>query len=90
MGVFTHNWREFQTGLEDQDWLRGCIASNMNKTSSEIQIPYPTYPLKWTMLFLPEGVILTLWYIWLLLSFLSQFHLPEILLYLKIFLTIKR
>ena len=90
MGVFTHNWREFQSGLEDQDWLRGCIASNMNKTSSEIQIPYPTYPLKWTMLFLPEGAIQNLWYIWLLLSFLSQFHVPEVFLYSNIFLTIKR
>ena len=90
MGVFTHNWQEFQNNMEDKDWLKDCISSNMNTTASNIQIPYPTYPLKWTQQFLSEGMIHILSYIWIFLTALSQLHLAEIFLYSRIFLTIKR
>ena len=90
MGVFTHNWREFQTGLKDQDWLKDCISLNLNMTANNVEIPYPTYPLKWTMLFLSEATIQCIWNIWFLLSIASQFHVAEVFFYSKIFLTIKR
>ena len=90
MGVFTHNWQEFQTNLKDQDWLKDCISLNMNITASNVGIPYPTYPLKWTMSFLSEATIQRIWNTWFLLSIVSQFHVAEVFLYSKIFLTIKR
>ena len=90
MAVFTHNWSEYQTSMEDQDWLKDCISSNMNTTASNVQIPYPTYPLKWTMMFLPEEMISLLWWIWVCLTTLSQLCIPEVFLYSRIFQTIKR
>ena len=92
MGVFTHNWSEYQINMEDQDLtkLKDCISSNMNTTASNIQIPYPTYPLKWTMMFLPEEMISFLWWIWFCLTTLSQLCVPEVFLYSRIYLTIKR
>ena len=92
MGVFTHNWSEYQVNMEDQDLtkLKDCISSNMNTNASNIQIPYPTYPLKWTMMFLPEEMISLLWWIWVCLTTLSQLCVPEVFLYSRIYLTIKR
>ena len=90
MGVFTHNWQEFQTNLKDQDWLKDCISLNMNITAGNVEIPYPTYPLKWTMSFLSEATIQKIWNIWFFLSIVSQFHVAEVFFYSKIFLTIKR
>ena len=90
MGVFTHNYMEFQNNVQDQEWLKDCISANMNTTASSIQIPYPPYPLKWTMMFLPEKMISLLWVIWICLSILSQLCVAEVFLYSKIFLAIKR
>ena len=90
IGIFTHNWAEYQSLVDDQEWLKDCISSNMNTNASDIQIPYPTYPLRWTMTFVSESTIHICWYIWLSLTLMSQLHVFDFLLYSQIFLHIRR
>ena len=90
VGIFTHNWVEYQTQVDDQEWLKECISSNMNTNASDIEIPQPTYPLRWTMTLFSESMIHICWYIWLSLTLMSQLHVFDVLLYSQIFLHIRR
>ena len=89
MGIFTSDMAEYQT-LWPQDQLADCIASYLNVSSTTIEIPYPPDALQWTRTVLPESVINVLWFIYVSCSLLIYSNGVELILYLRIFQTIRR
>ena len=89
IAIFTSNYSEYQkTFPEDQ--LKNCLAFNLDVNSTSISIPYTPYTQQLAKAVLPESVILILWIIYLSCTFLIYSNMIEFLLYLKIFLSIKR
>ena len=89
LGILTSDYAEYQLAVPEGEW-KSCIADHIKKNSSMIQIPYPTYPLKWTMTIFPESIIQILWFTWLSITFLANSHVAEIFFYWNIFQTIRR
>ena len=89
LNMFTSDLPELQL-MSSQEELAYCIATNLNVSSTVIDIPHPTEALKWTMTVLPESIILVLKLISFVLTSIVYSNAAEFVLYLKIFLNIKR
>ena len=89
IGSFTSDWAELQL-MFPQKQLAECIASHLNVNSTTINIPYTPDLLNWTMTILPESLIKILWLFYISTTCLVFSNMVEFMLYLKVFLTIKR
>ena len=89
LGIFTSNYDEYQKTFPEQQ-LVDCIANDLNVNSTTISIPYTTYTLQLTKAVLPDSIIWILWFIYAICSVLVMLNIIDIILYSKIFLSIKR
>ena len=89
LGIFTSNYNEYQKTFPEQQ-LVDCIANDLNVNSTTISIPYTTYTSQLTKAVLPDSIIWILWFIYAICSVLVMLNIIDIILYSKIFLSIKR
>ena len=83
--VFTSDLSEY-TGSSDR--FKDCVESYEGSNSTTENVRPPGFDL--TMRVLPEPLVLTISYIYTIITMITLFNIPEAFLYLKIFQSMKR
>jgi len=86
VGVFTNSYPEYTT----QPTFNECIAFHQGLNNSDvIDIPRPA-PVKWTMNYIPESVVLGIYYVYAAISVVVLLNVTEGFFYVRIHQSISR
>ena len=88
MGFFTNPMTgDFSDSI---DGFKQCIAFYQGSNSTDnVEIPKPAH-VEWTMYYLPESLVLTIFYTYMAIFAIVGLNIPEAILYLKIFQCVRR